>query len=566
MKIKIKHEIQQDKRINGDELLNIILSHRGVEDKESFLSPPSPLTISLLDFGEKYKEQFDNVIKLLSQIKKENRNIIVYTDYDADGITGGAILWETLHLLGFNVFPYVPNRHTEGYGFSLHGIDTVIAEHNPALIISVDHGITAREKIAYAKEKGVPIIVTDHHLKPEVEPDNAFALFHIPVLSGSAVSYFFSKEIYEYFKDILEIPENKQRRLHHNFSADYLTLASIGTIADLVPLIGPSRSVVKYGLDAAGKTDRCGLNHILKEAGIEGKKISPYEVGFIIAPRINAIGRLQHAMDALRLLCTINCERAAQLAGQMGNKNKERQDLVKDGVAEAEQQVVTLYGGKLPALIILRSNNWNEGIIGLIAAKITEKYYRPTIVMTKSDGFYKASARSIPALHMTDFLREHQSHLVDVGGHAAAAGFTIEEKQIEALTVKAQQTAKEKLQETDFERIIDVDVKLPLSYLSTSIVKKIEELYPFGVGNPQPVFMSDCVLLDAKLMGKKNEHLRLYLKDADKQTYPVEFVYFNGAEQFSTLSSNQKLSVIYSVEINRWGGNEKMQGKIVQIM
>jgi len=295
MKIQFFFEIKEEDKITSYQLVDLILKNRKIENVEEFLNPKNPLNISLSDFNFSFKNEFQKSLAILKAVKEKNQMVVVYTDYDADGITGGAILWETLYLLGFKVMPYVPNRKTEGYGFSLFGIDNVIKKFNPALIISVDHGITKVKEVEYAKKKGIKIIITDHHLKGEILP-KADAIFHIPTLSGAGVSYFFSKEIYKNFE------KNVGNRhacllLQNNFSSDYLVLASIGTVADLVPLIGPSRSLVKYGLENFSKTRRVGIKHILKEAGIEDRKISPYEIGFIIAPRINAVGRLKDATD-----------------------------------------------------------------------------------------------------------------------------------------------------------------------------------------------------------------------------------------------------------------------------
>jgi single-stranded-DNA-specific exonuclease len=563
MQIIYKNEVKDTDTLTSSQILELLLKNRKIENKDNFISPPSPLEISLLSFHPDFKTKFETVIALLKKIYEEKKMIVVYTDYDADGITGGAILWETLHLLGFKVMPYVPNRHTEGYGFSYKGIDTIIKDYNPSLIISVDHGITAAEKVKYAKEKGVAVVITDHHLKPDILPDDAVAIFHISELSGSGVSYFFSKEIFNSLKDTVLISPSIEK-LKHNFEVDYLTLASIGTIADLVPLVGASRSIVKYGLDACMKLDRCGLKHLLKEAGIEGKKITPYEVGFIIAPRINAIGRLQHAIDALRLLCTTDSTRAAELAGSMGDRNRERQDLVKEGVTEAVKMVQEMQ--TIPNIIILTSDHWNEGIIGLISSKITEKYYRPSIIMTKSDGFYKASSRSIPSFHITNFLRGLKDHLVDVGGHSGAAGFTIKAEKLEGFIEEVSKQSPSLFTEKDLERTIEVDMKAPLSLINLKLALLCEQLQPFGIGNSQPTFYSTVQLLDAKVFGKKNEHLKIMVKYPQKQMYPLELIAFGKADTLQELKKNGLINIVYTVEVDRWTGTERLRGRLIQIV
>lgn len=547
MKITFKHEIKEKDQLTPKELIEIILSHRNIKNIKEFFEPISPLKISLTDFDKKYNSQFTKVVKILKEIKTNNRMIVVYTDYDADGITGGTILWETLHLLGFKVMPYVPDRKKEGYGFSITGIDNVIKEFNPSLIISVDHGITKVKEVDYAKKKGIKIIITDHHLKSDKSP-KADAIFHIPALSGSGVAYFFAKEIFSSLKPIVNRLE-----LITNFQVDYLALASIGTIADLVPLTGPSRSLVKHGLAAFSKVKRFGIRYILKQAGIEGKKITPYEVGFIIAPRINAVGRLKHALDALRLLCTKDEKKAYDLAHRIGSLNTERQDLVTRSVEEAKRMLEKITS---PKLIILVSDHWNEGIIGLIASKITEEFYRPTIVLTKNNGHYKGSARSIPSFHIIDFLRSLKKYLVDVGGHAQAAGFTIEEKKMTNFKKEAEKLANKLIEEKDLERVITVDIKIPVSKINLELVKSLDSLEPFGIGNPRPIFYSQGVLENVKLIGRTNNHLKIIISG-------FEFIGFNQGEKFRELSRGQKIEIVYSLNINTWNNKEKITGKLI---
>ncbi len=557
MKITYKHEIT-DKSVNAKEIVELILKNRTVKNREEFMNPPNPQNFTLKDFGFG-KRIIDRAMKILYEVKEKGQTIVVYTDYDADGITGGAQLWETLHLLGFKVMPYVPHRKYEGYGFSKTGIDNVKRDYDPALIISVDHGIAAVEQIKYAKSLGIKVIVTDHHSKQEKIPEDAEAIFHIPALSGSAVAYFFSKEVFEHFKG----DTANTLLLKHNFKNDYLALASIGTIADLVPLVGPSRSVVTYGLKAFPWVRRYGIRHICREAGIEGKEISPFEIGFIIAPRINAVGRLEHAIDALRLLCTTNDARARELAGKVGRKNVERQDLVKVNVEEALGQIEKMKKKEaLPKIIILHSKNWHEGVIGLIASNVLEKYYRPTIVMSEADGQLKGSARSIPSFHITKFFEELKEYFINFGGHAGAAGFTIEKKKLEKFIQTAEKKAAKQIKDSDLEKIVEVDLKIPVSVHTLSIARAIESLKPFGIGNPQPTFVSEVELVSAQLFGKTQNHLKVIVKDASGDGFPLEMIAFKKADLFKTLSRGQKTTIVYQLDINRWNGRETLRGKI----
>ena len=551
MKILYHAQIKKNQKITSKDIINILLKNRKIKNTKDFLNPPTPLNISLSDF--KLREMFKKALKILKKIKQNNEMIVVYTDYDADGITGGAILWETLYLLGFKVMPYIPHRKHEGYGFSKKGIDNVKKKFNPKLIITVDHGITADEKIKYAKTLGISVIITDHHIKPKKLPKNAECIFHISELSGAGVAYFFAKEIYQEFKKNSKISSNKLKMLDNNFKYDYLSLSAIGIVADLIPLIGKSRSIVKHGSQAFKNVKRCGIKHIIDEAGIK-KDISAYEIGFIIAPRINAVGRLGHAIDALRLLCTTNNNKAYELAYQIGKTNIERQNLVQKALKTAKKQVEKMK--KLNKIIILKSSDWHEGIIGLIASKIMQEYYRPVIIMTQSNGFFKGSARSITSFDITGFLKSMKKLLVDVGGHKQAAGFTIKKGSVQEFIKKAVKKANRQISKKDLEKEIYADIKIPLSKITLSLTKSLEILKPFGIANPKPLFYSKAQVLDVKIIGKKRNHIKIVAKDPDSKSYPIELVFFNSIDKFNELTRGEIINVVYSVEINRWNGKE----------
>ncbi|MCS7093010.1 MAG: single-stranded-DNA-specific exonuclease RecJ [Patescibacteria group bacterium] len=563
-------EIKSTEEITSERIIELILQRRKVDNLEEFINPPSPEKISLSQFGPRYQKEFFKVIKILEEIYQKKEPVVVYTDYDADGITGGAILWETLYLLGFNVMPYVPDRVTEGYGLSIKGIDKVISQLKPRLIITVDNGITKIREISYAKKMGLRVIVTDHHLKSETLP-NADAIFHIPILSGSGVAYFFSKEIFHHF---YSKAKDKEKVIKDNFSTDYLGLAMIGTIADSVSLTGHSRAIVKHGLAVFPRIKRIGLKHILKEARIDKKKITPYEVGFIIAPRINASGRLTNALDALRLLCTKKETRASYLASFIGQINRQRQDMLEKSITEAKTVIEKKRNFFLKnKMITLVSENWHEGIIGLIASKIAEEFYRPTLIITKTNAHYKGSARSVTGFDITGFLRHFSSYFIDIGGHQQAAGFTLKKEQVSEFVSRITQKANQVIEETILERKLSVDLKISLTKLSLELGEKIEKLAPFGIGNPEPLFMTEIVVESAKIFGKKNEHLKIYghdyLKNNSKSTVidsPFEFIAFNQAQYFSQLARDQRSILIYTLEVDRWHEKKRLRGKVVEIL
>jgi single-stranded-DNA-specific exonuclease len=560
-------EIQPDEKISSEELITRILQQRNIDDLDQFLNPPHPTEMSLSDFG--YADEFERVFPLLQQAREENQSVVVYMDYDADGITGGTIVWETLHLLGFNVMPYIPHRVHEGYGFSTQGIDNVIDQFKPFLIISVDHGITAIDQIAYAKSKGIHVIVTDHHTKLEKNPE-ADGIFHIPAISGSGVGYFFAKEIHTRMQESgarsQKGTQDNVSLLQHNFQYDYVTVAAIGTIADLVSLVGPSRSLAKHGLAACPQLKNLGIKHMMKEAKIEKETLTPYDVGFVIAPRINAVGRIEHALDALRLLCTKSEKRALELAGKIGLQNTQRQDMVSHSVKQAQKQVEGLKKkGSLPKLITVFSEDWHEGIIGLIASRLMEEYYRPVFAMTAHDGIVKGSARSLPSFHITDFLSEHKDYFTGYGGHAQAAGFSLPRDIFDAFQKEVTKHAEEQITDEQLVRTYSGDVKIPVSLTSMKLVQAIQQLEPFGVGNPQPTFVSDVEIVGTKVMGKKQTHLKISGKQPDLRHYPIDFVYFNGADIASRVEKGQNVSILYKLDINVWNGRQSLQGKVVHV-
>ena len=567
MKITYTHEITE--KTTPKDILSLLLTSRNIQDIDLFLHPISPLELFLKDFGFK-KAKITKMMKLLESIREKDQMIVVYTDYDADGITGGAILWETLHLLGFRVMPYVPHRKTEGYGFSKKGIDSVKKEFNPNLIMSVDHGITAKNEVAYANSLGIDVIVTDHHHRQEEKvPDSAVGIFHISALSGSGTAYMVAKEIFTHFchpeLDSGSMLDSRSgsgmtKKLEKYFKTDYLALAAIGTVADLVPLIGSSRSIVSYGLKAFEKVKRPGIKYILKDAQIQDREITPYEIGFIITPRINAVGRLEHAIDALRLLCTTDDVRASALSQKVGILNTNRQDLVKDQVAEARAQLQKLK--KIPKLIILYSDHWHEGVIGLIAGNILQEYYRPTIVMTKGDGFYKASVRSISGFHITNFLKTLGSYLTNYGGHAAAAGFTLKESKLKEFIKEATKKAEDLIADKMLEPTINADMKIPIEMATKTLSRTLHTLSPFGMGNPKPIFVSEASVIHAKLLGKQKNHLKLQVKDISNMHLPIDMIGFGKGELLSQISKNKIVKVAYQLDINKWNGQEKVQGII----
>lgn len=531
--------------MDSEKIIETLLAQRKISDIKTFLSPPHPLTFSLTLLG--FEKELNILLSCLHTCKMNNKNIIVYTDYDADGITGGSVLWQTLHILGFPVFPYVPHRQNEGYGFSIKGIDAIIEKYHPGLVISVDHGISAREQIQYAHDKGVPVIITDHHTKPELLPDSAVATIHCPLVSGSGLAYITALSLWQKL-------DPKNDTLKTLFTYDFLALASLGTIADLVPLIGYSRSIAKYGLQAFTHAKKPGIRELLAVSGLSDIEISTYHAGFALAPRINAVGRLSHAIEAVRMLCTNDSLKAKQLAYDAQTYNVARQKMVDLAIEEA---FIAIEKTEISNLILQKNKDWNEGIIGLISSKITERYRRPSIVMTKTETGWKGSARSVKNFDIIAFLRSLKL-LKHVGGHPQAAGFSLTDDQLTTF----EKSIDEHIDEvpTPKEKEISFDMDIPLSSATEKLADALAQLTPFGIGNPTPVFQSTAKILFVKTMGKKQQHLRFVAQDLVDKTKQLECVYFSPSEeQIKVIHTGATVSMIYTIETQYWQGKKQLK-------
>ncbi len=535
---------------NVDDVVEVLLANRGLttkSTKEAFLHPKQPIDLTPHEVGI----QGTSLKKAVARIEKAIKNkesIVVYADYDADGITAGAIMWEALHSLGAQVMPYVPHRIEEGYGLSEKGIQTCVTEFNPTLIITVDHGITAWQQVKYAQNLGIDVIISDHHLPPKHLPD--CVTVHTTDLCGAGISWFIAKTL---------LTENERTKVQ-----DLLALATIGTIADMVPLVGPNRSITKYGLIEIGKTKRIGLLALIKESGLEEKAIVTSDISHIIAPRLNAMGRLDHAIDALRLLCTKNEERATMLASKLGLTNKERQQLTVDTTLHALTGLSKIEDIKKKKMLVVSDPSYNPGIIGLVAGKLVEEYYRPSIVIAEGEIFSKASARSIAGFNIVEFIRSAGDLLVDVGGHPMAAGFTVETKKLSELKAFFAQKSVEVISDALFTRSLFVDTELPLTMITKSLFIGISAFAPFGLGNYEPVFVSRNVMVDqVRKIGAKMNHLKLKLKDEEKKI--MDAVAFGFGEMAEVIPVGTHVDVAYTVDENVWNGTTTMQIKIRDI-
>jgi len=516
----------------SDDIVGVLLKNREIIDVESFLHPPDPFTLKPKDVGINEA----SLKKAISRIKKAIKNkesVVVYADYDADGITAGAIMWETLHKLGARVMPYIPHRVEEGYGLSVKGIDAVRLQYDPSLIITVDHGITAINQVAYATSLGIEVIVTDHHTKPDDLPQ--CIIVHTTDLCGAGVSWFVAKQL----------------------GSPDVALAAIGTIADLVSLTGANRSIVKYGLHELNKTRRVGLLALMNDAGLTKGELSTYSVSHAIAPRLNAMGRLVHAMDALRLLCTGQADKAMILARELGLTNKDRQKLTIDTTRHALEITKDTTVQKL---LFVAHGTYNPGVIGLVAGKLVEEYYRPAIVVAQGPEISKASARSIPGFNIVEAIKQCKDILIDVGGHPMAAGFTVETKNLDFLKSRLEDFVEKNLKDDLLTRELRIDMELPLEEVTEKLWKELRDFEPFGFGSPEPVFAARGVTVEStRLVGAEGKHLKLRVNALDA-------IAFGMGNLSPKLKNGTVVDIAYTIDMNTWNGNRKLQLKIRDIL
>ena len=443
--------------------------------------------------------------------------ISVYGDYDVDGICSSAILWETLYSSYKNVFPHIPHRETEGYGLSIKGIDHCLKQE-AKLIIAVDNGIVAFDEIKYCQRKKCDIIVIDHH-EPEKKLPKANVILHSTSACAAGLTWFFCR-------DCLGKP-----------NLEHLSLAAIATICDIVPLLGTNRSIAKFGLEQLNQTSRPGLQALFKIAGISS--ITPYQVGFIIGPRLNAMGRLEHAIDSLRLLCTTNPSRARELAKLLNATNEQRQTETQISVQHALQQTTT------NNILMTADTSYHEGIIGLIAAKLVENYWRPSLAVSIGEITSKGSGRSIPGFHITEFLRQQEKLFISLGGHAMACGFTIKTAKLDKL---AKFVATAKIDPALVIKKQRIDLEIPISVINYELTNQLTKFEPFGLGNPTPVFQSTGQISDIKTVGRENKHLKFKVDGLDA-------IWFNAT---NTLKPGT-YTLTYSLEKDTWNGQDKLQ-------
>lgn len=470
--------------------------------------------------------------------------IAVYGDFDVDGITGTALLVRGLETLGAEAVPYIPHRLTEGYGLNTAALES-LKRQGASLVISVDCGITAIPEVERARGEGLDIVITDHHtpldaLPPAVatvDPRRADSGC-FPELTGAGVAFKLLQALYQ----ALGKPE----------PSELLDLVALGTVADMAPLLGENRYLVKEGLRLLNANPRLGLREIAAGAGLGAGSLDAEAISWIIAPRLNAAGRLAHAMSSYRLLMTDSAEEAHELSAWLEEKNLERQKLTDTTAARAREQVVA---AGISPLLIASDPQFPVGIAGLVASRLVEEFYRPAVVITVGEEMSSGSCRSIPEFNIILALGRCRELFTHFGGHSQAAGFTLPTANLPRLQEHLSRLAATQLEGADLRPSLDIDAEVSLPDFSGDVIPGMQLLAPFGRGNPTPAFLSRGVeVIKCQTMGNGGNHLRLRLRQGGTVWEAVGFGLGSHRNEVS-----RRLDIVYSVETDRWGGVERLR-------
>ena len=502
----------------------------------------------------------DKAVEILRNKIKEKKRIRIIGDYDIDGVVSTFILIKGLKRAGALADTYIPDRVADGYGIHEHLIERAVND-GIDVIVTCDNGIAAYNEITMAKEKGMTVIITDHHEIPYKETEDGRELILPPAdaivnpkqpdcnypekrLCGAVVALKLVTALYE----ACGIPEKELE--------DFLELGAIATVGDVMDLQGENRILVKEGLKRLSHTSNKGLRELIRANGLEDGPITAYHVGFVLGPCINASGRLDTAARSLKLLCAETEDEAAKLAGDLTALNQSRKALTEEGKEAAIRIVEETEIGHDRVLVIYLPD-CHESLAGIIAGRIREKYNKPVFVLTKGETIVKGSGRSIESYSMYDELVKCADLMVQFGGHPMAAGLSIEEENIEKFREQLNQNCT--LTEEDLRPKIVIDVAMPISYITKELLEQISLLEPFGKGNVKPIFAQKGLrVLDSNIIGKNKNVVKLKL--LDPQGAIIEGIYFGEADDFMNyIREKDSISVTYYPEINRFRGRESLQ-------
>jgi single-stranded-DNA-specific exonuclease len=531
-------------------LVKQILYNRGLED---------PATIAaFLEGGESLSHDpylmpdIHQAISRIYQALLSGEKMAVYGDFDADGITGTVLLVQTLKKLGGSVIPYIPHRMNEGHGLNRTAINEM-RELGVTLIITTDCGVSATAETQIAKRKGIDVIVTDHHNPQEelpqciavINPKRADSKYPFRELAGVGVSYKLAQALYD------SVGKREE-------AEELLDLVAIGTIADMMPLHNENRYLVKKGLEKINSEPRLGIRMMMEFAGLSQGKVASEDVSWALAPRLNAAGRLEHALGGYNLLITEDWKEAHSLAAKLEEQNLERQKLTVKAFTHAKEQVLQKEPG---SLIVSSSHEYPAGIIGLVAGRISNEFYRPTIIVKIGQKTSQGSCRSIVEFDIINAINNLSSYLTRYGGHPQAAGFTIKTAELTPFLNEMEQIANEKLEGLDLKPSLEIDADVKLNEIGGKAYHALSALAPFGKGNPVPVLVSrDVEVIKCRQMGSTGKHLRLQVKNNGAVW---DAVAFGQGDNFEDVKG--RMDIAFNLEQDEWMGETRLRLKLLDM-
>jgi len=532
-----------------------VLYNRGIttpEQADAFLAPDALI-------GNPFQMRgMNDAVERLRRAMRAGESIAVYGDFDADGVTATALLVQVLRSLGAKVKPYIPHRVDEGYGLNLEALQQ-LKDDGVRVVITVDCGVRSLAEVAFATRIGLDMVITDHHAPTDQLP-HAFAVidpkqpqcqYPAKELSGVGVAF-------KLAQGLLRVNERVPLKNQTPVSEDaLLDLVALGTVADLVPLTNENRALVKRGIARLRQSERPGIQALIRHAALKPETLDAGHIGFTLAPRLNAAGRLEHALRAYDLLTTIYPDEAEKLAQELEGTNRNRQNLTSELTLKA-RDAVAAFADAEPLLFVV-DPSFLEGIVGLIASRLTEEFYRPSVAVHRGETESRGSARSISEFNIVGALDECRDLLIRHGGHAMAAGFTVRNENLSALETRLRAIAARELLLAELAPTLAVDAEASLSEMNWALHKALEQLAPFGYGNREPIFVSrNVVAREARVVG--TEHLKLILSDAQITWDAIAF------RQGSWLGKlPPRIDVAYQLDARTWNGETRLQLNVKDI-
>ncbi len=524
-----------------------LLRHRGLASREAFQKYLNP---DIKDLYDPFLLKGMNIlVDEVTAIKENNGKIVIYGDYDVDGITSISLLYLYLKSVGISVAYYIPNRFDEGYGINSEALDK-IKEMGCDLLITVDCGITSVAEAAHAKKIGLPLIITDHHECQEALPDCLCIInpkqsdcdYPFDMLAGAGIA--------------LKIVQALSGDAFSNIYHPYMEISAIGTIADIAPLVDENRIIAKHGLKSLENTKNIGLKSLLEVADLTGKELNSGHIGFGLGPRLNAAGRVDSAELGVKLLTTNSLHEGQAISEELNQLNKQRQEMEQSIIQACIDQVEThkLYNDKI---LVLSGEGWHTGVIGIVASRIAERYYKPTIILNIENGVAKGSARSVGDFSIFDAMHRSKALFDKFGGHKAAAGVSMPEKNVGQLKIAVNKYADDVMTSKDFYPRLTIEAEVSSADIAHDFAESIDSLKPFGLGNPKPCFVYNGLIVDTvRWLGKEQQHLKMSVHDGSRV---YDCIKFNGSDDERKIRTGDEVDVAFTLDINKFRGVETLQ-------